>query len=65
MFLQCALASSQLTDVLWVSLNHAGSVLAVSQTVSGAGNCESVIDADALAEFNTDVFVKHTELAPM
>lgn len=59
------MAGSQLTDVLWVSLNHAGSVLAVSQTVSGSSGCRLPVDADALAEFNTDVFVKHTELAPM
>lgn len=61
----CALANTHLNDVLWLSLNYAGSVLSVSQTVSGG--CESNLNlhTDALSAFNTDVFVKHTELAPM
>lgn len=65
---QCALAASQLTDVLWVSLNHVGHVLGVSQTISGTGNCRDqghFQQVDALEEFNTDVIVKHIELAPM
>lgn len=64
---QCALANAHLTDVLWISLNHAGTVLGISQTVSGTGNCRDVkhVHADALEDFNTDVYVKHTELAPM
>lgn len=65
---QCALATSQLNDVLWISLNHVGSVLGISQTVLGSSgaNCElQPVRADALGEFNTDIYVKHTELAPM
>ncbi|KAJ6647558.1 ER membrane protein complex subunit 10 [Pseudolycoriella hygida] len=64
----CALAASQLTDSLWVSLNHLGHVLGVSQSISGTGNCRDQSfnhQVDALEEFNTDVFVKHTELAPI
>lgn len=62
---QCALASTQLNDVLWLTLNYAGSVLSVSQTVSGICDPSLNLHTDALAEFNTDVFVKHTEMAPM
>jgi len=64
----CALAASQLTDVLWISLNHVGQVLGVSQTISGTGNCRDQThfqQIDAFEEFNTDVYVKHTELAPI
>ncbi|KAG4077956.1 hypothetical protein HA402_013456 [Bradysia odoriphaga] len=64
----CALAASQLKDVLWVSLNHVGHVLGVSQTIYGTGNCRDQShfqQVDALEEFNTDVVVKHTELAPI
>lgn len=65
---QCALAASQLKDILWVSLNHAGNVLGVSQTIYGTGNCRDQShfqQVDALEEFNTDVVVKHSELVPV
>lgn len=44
-----------------------GSVLAISQTISGSGNCRGLkhVHIDALEEFNTDIYVKQTELAPM
>lgn len=63
----CALANAHLNDVLWLSLDHSGSVIAVTQTIGGTGNCGSLsrISADSIEEFNTEVFVKHTELAPM
>ena len=62
---QCAFANSQLNDVLWISLDYTGAVLGIMQTVSGSGNCNkdtAVVDKDALEEFNTDVFVKRSEL---
>lgn len=54
-------------DVLWISLDHIGSVIGVSQTVSGSSDCTGIkiTDTDGLEEFNTDVYVKHMELAPM
>uniref|UniRef100_A0A2M3ZE45 ER membrane protein complex subunit 10 n=1 Tax=Anopheles braziliensis TaxID=58242 RepID=A0A2M3ZE45_9DIPT len=65
----CALAKSQLTDVLWVSLDHTGTVTGVTQSVSNGNtnNCLDLTtsDVDVLDEFNTDVYVKHTESAPI
>lgn len=65
----CALAKAQLTDVLWVSLDHSGMVTAVTQSVNNGNMNEcrdlSNTDVDVLDEFNTDVYVKHTESAPI
>lgn len=63
--LQCALANSQLSDILWVSLDYTGTVLGILQTVSGRGICNNntlQIDKDALEEFNTDVLIKRSEI---
>lgn len=66
---QCALAKSQLADVLWVSLDHAGSVTAITQSVNNGNtdNCRDLTarDFEALDEFNTDVYVKPMESAPI
>lgn len=62
--MQCAFASSQLNDILWISVDHAANVLGIQHTVIGNGNgCESgfTIEKDALEEFNTDVLVKRPE----
>uniref|UniRef100_A0A1Q3FFG2 ER membrane protein complex subunit 10 n=1 Tax=Culex tarsalis TaxID=7177 RepID=A0A1Q3FFG2_CULTA len=65
----CALAKSQLTDVLWVSLDHAGSVTGITQSVNNGnyGDCRDLNnrDIDVLDEFNTDVYVKPMENAPI
>ncbi|XP_055624850.1 ER membrane protein complex subunit 10 [Toxorhynchites rutilus septentrionalis] len=65
----CALAKAQLTDVLWVSLDHSGSVTGVTQSVNNGnvGNCRglTIRDVDVLDEFNTEVYVKLTENAPI
>lgn len=65
----CALAKSQLTDVLWVSLDHAGSVTGITQSVNNGnfGDCRDLTnrDIDVLDEFNTDVYVKPMENAPI
>lgn len=65
----CALAKSQLADVLWVSLDHAGSVTAVTQSVNNGNtdNCRDLTarDFEALDDFNTDVYVKPMESAPI
>ncbi|XP_058062300.1 ER membrane protein complex subunit 10 [Anopheles bellator] len=65
----CALAKSQLTDVLWVSLDHSGTVTGITQSVSNgnANHCHDLSnsDVDVLDEFNTDVYVKHIETAPI
>lgn len=64
--LQCAFASSQLNDILWISVDHAANVLGIQHTVHGSGTgCEkgSTIEKDALEEFNTDVLVKRPQNA--
>lgn len=64
----CALVRGQLTDVLWISLDHVGAVIGVSQTITGANICPDVMYdkyLDGIREFNTDIFVRHMELAPM
>jgi hypothetical protein len=62
--LQCSLTESHLSDVLTVSLDHMGSVIAVSMSTSPA-ICEGRrISHDDLQHFNTTVFVKHMEQGP-
>jgi ER membrane protein complex subunit 10 len=66
----CPLIRSQLTDLIWISLDHLGNVLGVSQSVSGGANfdCQNLKQLDVeseLEEFNTDIYIKHTELAPI
>ncbi|XP_053684869.1 ER membrane protein complex subunit 10 [Sabethes cyaneus] len=65
----CALVKSQLTDALWVSLDHSGSVVGITQSVNNGntGDCRDLTnrDTDVLDEFNTDVYVKAMENAPI
>ncbi|GFG36136.1 hypothetical protein Cfor_00855, partial [Coptotermes formosanus] len=61
----CSLAESHLSDVLTVSLDHTGSVIAVSMSTSPA-ICEGRhISHEDLKHFNTTVFVKHMEQGPI
>ncbi|XP_066998798.2 ER membrane protein complex subunit 10 isoform X2 [Anabrus simplex] len=61
----CSLVESQLSDILTVSLDHTGSVIAVSMTTSPAV-CEGrYVSKDDLRYFNTTVFVKHMEVGPV
>lgn len=62
---QCAFANSQLNDILWISVDYAANVMGIQHTVLGSGgSCsgDSIIDKDALEEFNTDVLIKRSEL---
>ncbi|XP_063700268.1 ER membrane protein complex subunit 10 [Culicoides brevitarsis] len=66
----CSLVRSQLLDTIWISVDHAGFVLGVSQTIPSSRKGDecgkiSASDLDALEEFNTDVYVKHIEVAPV
>lgn len=65
----CSLLKSHLVDTIWISIDHAGFVLGISQTIPSSryGECSEVsqYDLDALDEFNTDVYVKHIEVAPV
>jgi len=63
--LQCSLTESHLSDVLTVSLDHTGSVIAVSMSTSPA-ICEGrYVSHHDLQHFNTTVFIKHMEQGPM
>lgn len=60
--------NADLNDVIWVSVDSSGSVLAVTQTVAGSsGNCKinEINPLTNLNSFTTDVFIKHMELAPI
>lgn len=73
----CVLINSYLSDVLWVSLDHTGSVIGITQTLNnekGFGEryaidktCKNLQynQIDFLDEFNTDVVIKHMTLGPM
>ncbi|XP_055855103.1 ER membrane protein complex subunit 10 [Episyrphus balteatus] len=64
----CNLVLSDLYDVLWVSIDGTGFVTAVTQTIfsSAFADCKnSDISISGLDEFNTDVLIKHMELAPI
>jgi hypothetical protein len=59
------LAESHMSDILTVSLDHTGSVIAVSMSTSPA-ICEGHhISHEHLQNFNTTVFVKHMEQGPV
>lgn len=62
----CAFVRGHLTDVIWVSLDHVGAVIGVSQSVNAPNICpDMTYSLDGITEFNTDIFVRHMELAPM
>lgn len=66
----CSLVRSQLLDTIWISVDHQGFVLGVTQTIPSSrkgDDCDKLTqyDLDALEEFNTDVYVKHIEVAPV
>ncbi|XP_037935803.1 ER membrane protein complex subunit 10 [Teleopsis dalmanni] len=64
----CSLLAAQLNDILWVSIDGSGFVTAVSQTVgsSATDDCSNFeLPISELEDFNTDVLIKHTELAPV
>jgi len=65
----CSLVQSQLLDTIWISIDHAGFVLGISQTIpsSRLDDCSQITqyDVDALEEFNTDVYIKHIEMGPV
>lgn len=63
----CALVKSYLTEVLWMSLDHSGTVIGITQTISGKPDCSNLnsVSLDDLDKFNTDVFIRHMESAPM
>jgi hypothetical protein len=56
----CPLIRSQLTNLIWTSLDHLGNVLGVGQSVSGGANfdCQSLKQLDMKSELekiNTDI----------
>ncbi|XP_073832817.1 ER membrane protein complex subunit 10 [Musca autumnalis] len=64
----CSIVSSQLNDELWIAIDGNGYVNAVTLATSGAetNDCSSAGSLTlATKQFNTDVLIKHTELAPV
>lgn len=61
------MAKSQLNDIIYISLDHYGSVIGITQKVFGNGNCQDLkqINIDGLEEFNTDAFVRYMEMSPV
>ncbi|XP_037807736.1 ER membrane protein complex subunit 10-like, partial [Lucilia sericata] len=64
----CNLLSSQLNDELWISIDANGYVNALSLSTSDGDFTDcSMLDFSNLSttKFNTEVLIKHTELAPI
>ena len=64
----CSLVMSQLNDILWVAIDDTGYVTAITQTTSTTdpSSCKNIkLTAAGLEDFNTDVLIRHTELAPV
>lgn len=61
----CMLVESELNDILSVSLDYSGRVIAITLAVASTSTCEgAVVPIDKLKEFSTSVFVRHTENGP-
>ncbi|KAJ1525800.1 hypothetical protein ONE63_009003 [Megalurothrips usitatus] len=61
----CGLVESALSDVLTISLDHSGSVVAVSLSAPFV-HCQGEIPVDhKLRYFNTTVIVKHMDVGPV
>lgn len=62
---QCALVESGLSDVLTISLDHSGGVVAVSSSAPFA-YCQGKNPPDShLKFFNTTIIVKHMDIGPV
>lgn len=66
----CSLIRAYLADQLFVSLDHTGFVLSITQMVATPGSeadCTTVSksELDSIEEFNTEVYVKGAELGPV
>ncbi|CAD7003336.1 unnamed protein product [Ceratitis capitata] len=61
----CNLMSAQLNDILWVSIDNSGSVNGITVLTAGSDKCSCEdISMSGLEDFNTDVLIRHTEMAP-
>ncbi|XP_061400651.1 ER membrane protein complex subunit 10-like [Musca vetustissima] len=63
----CSILNSQLNDELWIAIDGNGYVNAVTLTTSSAdiNECSSLDLTMSTKQYNTDVLIKHTELAPI
>lgn len=62
---QCALVESGLSDVLTLSLDHNGGVVAVTASAPFV-HCQGGVPSDnKLRFFNTTVIVKHMDIGPV
>ncbi|XP_018320036.1 ER membrane protein complex subunit 10 [Agrilus planipennis] len=61
----CMLAESELNDILSVSLDYVGRIIAVTLAVASTTTCEgAVVPSSNLKEFRTTVFVRYTDIGP-
>ncbi|XP_011194543.1 ER membrane protein complex subunit 10 isoform X2 [Zeugodacus cucurbitae] len=61
----CNLIMSNLNDILWISIDHNGYINAATVLTSRSDVCfYENISVSGLEDFNTDVLIRHTEMAP-
>uniref|UniRef100_A0A1A9V301 ER membrane protein complex subunit 10 n=1 Tax=Glossina austeni TaxID=7395 RepID=A0A1A9V301_GLOAU len=65
----CSLINTQLNDEFWISIDGSGYVNAITYMVpqmNGVDDCpEFKLESLILQDFNTEVLIKHTDLAPI
>lgn len=60
------LAEAELNDILSISLDYTGRVIAITSTVASTSTCEGAdVENDKLKTFTTSIFVRQTENGPM
>nr|XP_014095363.1 ER membrane protein complex subunit 10 isoform X1 [Bactrocera oleae] len=61
----CNLIMSNLNDIMWISIDHNGYINAVTVLTSRSDICfYENISVSGSEDFNTDVLIRHTEMAP-
>ncbi|XP_072383996.1 ER membrane protein complex subunit 10 [Diabrotica undecimpunctata] len=62
----CMLVESELDDRLSVSIDYMGRVVGVSSVIASNSACEgAIVPYENLKQFNTVVYVRHTETGPI
>lgn len=59
------LAESALNDIISISLDYTGRIIAITNAVASTSTCEgAVLSTDYLKDFTTTVFVRDTPNGP-
>ncbi|XP_005175304.1 ER membrane protein complex subunit 10 [Musca domestica] len=63
----CSILSAQLNDELWIAIDGSGFVNAITLSTSGVdiNECSLFDFSLSTRQYNTEVLIKHTELAPV